>query len=174
MAEKTLQTVLDEIEPVSADFDWHFQPEKPYRPWHDGPYHVTMGLKNVTAQDWLEIDEKYLEKLALKKELLRTHRDDVVCILPGCEESSFEALRLLVEVITRRYPSLFKKTKTGIENTVTNEVWDLRRDADTWKTQHPLEVMGLLASEDFFILKTDEAGTTSLQAGVVCFPGKVL
>ena len=27
----------------SVDFDWKLKSEIPYRPWHDGPYNVTMG-----------------------------------------------------------------------------------------------------------------------------------
>jgi hypothetical protein len=30
-------------EPVSPNFEWSTTEVKPYRPWHDGPYYVTMG-----------------------------------------------------------------------------------------------------------------------------------
>ncbi|KAG9743620.1 hypothetical protein KCU73_g8359, partial [Aureobasidium melanogenum] len=63
--------------------------------------------------------------------------------------------------------TMFKLTeKRTIENLVTKEKWDLTRDASTWNRYHPLEVMALLAPEDFVIMQTDpETGVSSLKAG---------
>lgn len=58
-----------------------------------------------------------------------------------------------------------------IENLVTGDVWDLRPNATTWEKHHPLEVMGLLATEDFFLLYNGDDGQTTLKAAGVCFPG---
>ncbi|CAH0055603.1 unnamed protein product [Clonostachys solani] len=66
---------------------------------------------------------------------------------------------------------MFTKTEHGIKNLITNDDWNLDREADTWKSYHPLQVMGLLSTEDWFIMKTDEDGeTTRLVAGANCFP----
>lgn len=35
---------LSGFQPVSSNFDWKTTPETPYRPWHNGPHHVTMGM----------------------------------------------------------------------------------------------------------------------------------
>ena len=93
--------------------------------------------------------------------------------LPGSEEASFEALYYLVDFLPRRYPTMFKKTVDGIENLVTGDSWDLRRDSATWNFWHPLQIMGLLSTEDWFIMQTDDdQETTRLKAGANCFPGK--
>lgn len=134
------------------------------------------GLKQTDVENWIELDETYLRKYTLKKELYQHRRDDVLQVLPGCEDGLFEALHLLKETLVRRYPSMFRLQNTHtIENLVTGDVWDLRREAPTWEKYHPLEVMGLLATEDFFLLYNDLAtGTTTLRAAGVCIPGRFL
>lgn len=63
--------------------------------------------------------------------------------------------------------------KQTLENLVTREKWNLARNAPTWNRYHPLELMSLLAPEDFVIMQTDPAtGVSSLKAGAICFPGK--
>lgn len=112
--------------------------------------------------------------MALKRELFEKQRDIVTQVLPGCEEVAFESLYLLAEYLPRRYPTMFQWTeKRTLENLVTKETWDLSRNAPTWDRYHPLEVMSLLAPEDFVIMQTNPAtGVSSLKAGAVCFPGK--
>lgn len=128
----------------------------------------------MDVENWIDLDETYLQKYTLKKELYQQHRDDVLQVLPGCEDGLFEALHLLKEILVRRYPFMFQlRNPHTIENLVTGDVWDLRREAPTWEKYHPLEVMGLLATEDFFLLYNDLAtGTTTLRAAGVCFPGR--
>lgn len=183
---------LSAVKPVATSFNWQIASPVPYRPWHNGPYHVTMGMrsgfvtstrqnltdfsgiKNTAIENWIEVDDTYLEKLTLKRELFEKHGDVTTQTLPGCEEAAFEGLHLLADYLPRRYPSMFRQSgENTIENMVTKETWDLARNASTWQRYHPLEVMGLLASEDFFLLQTDsQTGVSSLKAGAVCFPGK--
>ncbi|KAL2670022.1 hypothetical protein Neosp_014901 [[Neocosmospora] mangrovei] len=131
-----------------------------------------MGLKQTDVENWIELDETYLEKYHLKKRLYRENRDEVLAYLPGCDDGLFEALELVKNTLIRRYPTMFRLQGPHIlENLVTGDVWDLRPEAVTWKTHHPLEVMGLLATEDFFLLYNDpKTGQTKLRAGGVCFP----
>ena len=119
------------------------------------------------------MDKTYLDKYKLKKRLYTEHRDEVLAVQPGCDEGLFEALELLKETLIRRYPSMFRlREEHTIENLVTGDVWDLRPGAPTWEKHHPLEVMGLLATDDFFVLYNDaETGQTTLRGGGACFPG---
>ncbi|KAL4954552.1 hypothetical protein BDW69DRAFT_183445 [Aspergillus filifer] len=168
------QPDLSSIKPLPATFGWRTQEPIPYRPWNNGPYHLTMGIKNTTLENWIELDNTYLTKYNLKKKLFTENRDKVLACLPGCNEGLFEGLDLLKETLIRRYPSMFRlkdENKDMIENLVTRDIWDLSRGASTWEKYHPLEVMSLLATEDFFILYTDEkTGETSLRGAGVCFP----
>ncbi|KAL4879322.1 hypothetical protein BJY04DRAFT_220177 [Aspergillus karnatakaensis] len=160
------------IKPLKPDFDWRHQEPTPWRPWNNGPYHITMGLKPANVENWIEIDNTYLDKYNLKRKLFHQHRSEVLQVLPGCDDGLFEALDLLKETLIRRYPTMFTlANKHTITNLVTGDIWDLSRGAETWKTHHPLEVMSLLRTEDFFLLYSDpETGTTTLKAAGVCFP----
>jgi hypothetical protein len=109
-----------------------------------------------------------------KRQLFETHLEDTVQYRDGSLDASFEALECLCEILPLKYPSMFSLSDDGttIRNHVTGDVWDLRRDADTWKEWHPLQIMGLLTTEDWFVMMRDEGGETyRLAAGANCFPG---
>ena len=126
----------------------------------------------MDVEDWIEIDKTYMERCNMKRNLFKNHREDVMQIQEGVEEAAFEALELLINVLPKRYPTMFKKIdETKIENLVTGDIWDTARGTPTWEKYHPMQVMSLLATEDFFIMQTDAEGRSSLKAGVVCFPG---
>ncbi|KAK5172376.1 uncharacterized protein LTR77_004015 [Saxophila tyrrhenica] len=133
-----------------------------------------MGLQKTDLERWIEIDKSYLQKYQIKKSLIHTHRDEVTCASPECKGPAHEALLLLVDVLTQRYPSMFVKPNGhSIKNLVTGDMWDLKPSSTNWEKYHPLEVMGLLATDDFFILENDPTtGVTALKGGCVCFPGK--
>jgi hypothetical protein len=133
-------------------------------------------LKTLTYSDWIEVDDTYLQKYQLKKKLYQNHRQEVLQVLPGCEEGIFESMHLLKDILVQRYPAMFRlRNRDTIENLVTGDVWNLDRHAETWKDRHPLEIMGLLATEDFFLLRTDPStGTSTLNAATSCFPGESL
>jgi dimethylamine monooxygenase subunit A len=135
------------------------------------PNSILLGLKKSSLDDWVEIDSTYLDRYRYKRELFTKYPEETIQSLPGTEESCFEALYYLTEFLPLRYPSMFKKTDNGIFNLVTDDSWDLRRDSAVWKTHHPLQVMGYLTTEDWFVLQTDDDGTTTrLRAGANCFP----
>ena len=129
----------------------------------------------MKPETWTEIDMKYLDRMKYKQWLFANHREDVLQAFPDTLEPSFEALYLLIEFLSCRYPMMFRRTEAGILNLVTSEVWDLRRTSKTWESRHPLEIMSLLTTEDWFIMQPNESdgNTYYLRAGAVCFPGEV-
>lgn len=130
----------------------------------------------MPIESWIEFDKTYISRLDYKRQLFSQHRDETVAFLSGSEDASFEALEMLVDFLSSRYPSMFEKTSQGIRNHVTGENWDLRRCSDIWtkKKMHPLEVMSFLSTEDWVIMQKDPGGGDEyhLRAGAVCFPCK--
>jgi hypothetical protein len=127
----------------------------------------------LSAENWIELDRTYLDRLAYKRHLFSLERSETIQSLPGSEDASYESLEMLVDFLPRRYPGMFEKTERGIVNLVTGEDWDLRRESKVWKEKtHPLEVMGLLSTEDWVIMQKDPEGGDEyhLRAGAVCFP----
>jgi hypothetical protein len=39
--------------PPAPDWDVHTSKPKPYRPFRHGPYHITMGLRNMNWDEWI-------------------------------------------------------------------------------------------------------------------------
>ncbi|KAI5852469.1 alpha-1,2-mannosyltransferase [Morchella snyderi] len=181
---KKLPTRECKTEPTGCDFstikphamgsNWAEMEEVPYRPFKGGPYFLSMGLKPLSAEDWIELDKTYLDRLAYKRHLFSRERSETIQSLPGSEDASYESLEMLVDFLPKRYPGMFEKTERGIINLVTGEDWDLRRGSKVWKEKtHPLEVMGLLSTEDWVIMQKDTQGGGDeyhLRAGAVCFP----
>jgi hypothetical protein len=131
-----------------------------------------IGIQKTKLDDWVEIDKNYLSRYQYKRQLFKQYPVDTVQYLPGSWEPAYEALSYLVDFLPRRYPSMFTKTEVGIKNLVTGDDWDVREESEVWGSHHPLQVMGLLSTEDWFIMQTDNDGeTTRLNAGANCFPG---
>jgi dimethylamine monooxygenase subunit A len=129
------------------------------------------GIKKTCLDDWVEIDKTYLDRYNYKRKLFSEHPAETMQHLPGSEEACFEALYYIADFLPRRYPSMFKKTGVGIDNLITGDCWDLRRESAVWKSHHPLQVMGFLTTEDWFVLQTDAKDQkTRLRAGANCFP----
>lgn len=49
------------------EWDVHQTEPRPYRPFRWGPYHITMGLRTMEWDDWIELDNHYLKYHADKK-----------------------------------------------------------------------------------------------------------
>jgi len=47
--------------PPYPDWDVHKTNPLPYRPFKHGPYHITMGLRTMQWDDWIELDNHYLK-----------------------------------------------------------------------------------------------------------------
>lgn len=55
-------TPQDFKRPVATPYpDWNIHTTKPlpYRPFRHGPYHITMGLRTMKWDDWIELDNQF-------------------------------------------------------------------------------------------------------------------
>jgi hypothetical protein len=57
---------------------------------------MSMGLRALKLQEWIEIDEHFAEELALKDKLLKNQYSDVFASLPESKPSQREVLDLLL------------------------------------------------------------------------------
>jgi hypothetical protein len=39
--------------PTAPNWDVHISKPNPYRPFRHGPYHITMGLRNMNWDEWI-------------------------------------------------------------------------------------------------------------------------
>jgi dimethylamine monooxygenase subunit A len=127
-----------------------------YQPVDGRPYRLTLGLRPLDLADWIEVDQHREHDLALKRQLLAAHHDDVVAVLPDGLEPSQEVLALLIDHLQRRFPELTPLPDgSGL---------------------HPIEAAGRLVQEDLCVMRRQPAGAGAsewtLVAASVCFPSR--
>lgn len=108
-------------EPILG-FDLSNNPEK-YRPCRHGPNHVTMGIRRLGWNDWIQLDSDYFRYHDLKKSELTKDLAAHVQYVDNAvtRDACFELLEELTAYLTARYPSMFQLTGGILKNTATGE-----------------------------------------------------
>ncbi|VBB82430.1 Conserved hypothetical protein [Yarrowia lipolytica] len=159
------------VTPVPAPYpNWSVAHTKPlpYRPFKHN-YFVTMGIRSMSWDDWIELDNEWPEFHARKMNRIQERADKLnhtePCAVPAVEELVDELSRYL----TCRYPSLFKFTSPGImSNLYTGEVFDLR--SRPWK-EDPMTMCGKWLQDDLAVMIEGEDGLYYLKAGSIMLSG---
>jgi hypothetical protein len=123
--------------------------EFPYLPVGSKGWHLTMGLRPLAEETWLEMDTRRDEELATKESLLATRRGDVVATRVAGDEASAELLEYVVAFLSRQHPEV-----------------SIEFDPD----EHPLVAASRLVQEDLCILVRED--TWRLVSACVCFPSR--
>lgn len=124
-----------------------------YIPVKGQPFTVSMGLRRMDADAWIEIDDHYDAELAQKRVLLGTRRDQVFAELPEGLDSSQEVLDKLIEYLPARFPERFSAA-IAVDD-----------------SRHPLEVASLMVQEDLAVM-SPQGGRWVLTAASICFPSR--
>jgi dimethylamine monooxygenase subunit A len=135
-----------------------------YLPFADGQWRMSMGLKALNLDEWIEIGDRFVTELALKERLLKERYSDVFACIPDSQASQKEALELLVEHLCDRFPQNYRRQDKTIENITTGQVWT-SSDFET----APLDLAGRLVQEDLLLVQPSPEGYR-LAAASVCFP----
>ncbi|KAF2745200.1 hypothetical protein M011DRAFT_479350 [Sporormia fimetaria CBS 119925] len=166
-----------QIEPLH-NFDLETtEPEKlrPFKP----KYFLTMAIQNTTMSDLVAKDKTYKERIALRRHLLQTQKDDVLAytlnpeIWPAVQEFY---IWIVGTYLPQRFPTLYTLTPQGLVNKVTNETLPLSPSSiDT-----ALEILGAHIDDDFLFLLPEPCTTQvqdesaqpkyRLEAFITCFP----
>lgn len=122
--------------------------------WKPGVFQMTMGLKKLDPNNWLTFDKNWAEEHRQKLEWVNDPkmRDEIVQVLPNADESCEELLEVVVAYITTRYPDMFHTVDDDILIVPTGERYRVRRPYQ----RHPMELIGLLAMDDFYVLHKGE------------------
>jgi hypothetical protein len=141
-------------------------PEAVHLSFEPGAYRMAMGLVTVPEPTWFEIDERYVEEMAERRELLATRHGDVFGALPQSEAARREALDMVAAHLPRHHPTWFQQAGAHLANHLTGETWDL----ETLPCD-PLELAGRLVQEDLCVVQVGPDGPV-FTAGIVCFPSR--
>lgn len=124
-----------------------------YIPVKGEPFTVSMGLRAMDLDTWIEIDEHYESEIFEKQELLTKKHDAVFAALPEGLAGSKEVLEKLLEYLPIHFPERFK-APIKINQQL-----------------HPLEAASLLVQEDLVIM-SPQGNQWVLTAACVCFPSR--
>ncbi|KIW31362.1 uncharacterized protein PV07_03018 [Cladophialophora immunda] len=127
----------------------HDEPSWP-RAWKPGPWQMTMGIRKLDVDDWIIYDSLFLDEH--KQKLKRLQDPEVRPIIfqhqDGTYEASKEALGIIVQYITTRYPDMFKVDGDYLHILPLGESYRIQEPFD----RHPLEIAGLIVYEDVYVL----------------------
>ncbi|KZT52919.1 hypothetical protein CALCODRAFT_525264 [Calocera cornea HHB12733] len=165
------------FEPL-LDFDFEKTLPVPYRPFKWGSYHVTMGIKSLEWEDWMELDNRFGEWHAIKATRAKSRGEKVVRTMPA--RPAKEAMYELAEYMSRRYPHIYRVERlpyvqddygwykegqiSTIEILPIGAKYDLSNDDPIW-------VVGQLSADDIVVMVEGEDGRYYFQAGSVCIAG---
>ena len=134
----------------------------PYFPAEGGRYRLSLGLKVLAPEDWIEIDGRFADEIARKRDLLASKRDTVFLALPGSEVAQADLIETLSGHLVQTFPDRYSETPAGIHVAETGVTVSPDPAA-------PLASAAELVQEDILLLQPSPEGHR-LIAGLLCFP----
>ncbi|RYC61891.1 hypothetical protein CHU98_g4337 [Xylaria longipes] len=151
--------------------DWSLENTKPlpYRPFRYGPkYNVTMGLRTLKHEDWIEIDNAFPRFHADKKRRIEERGSKLCRTAPEAYPAAVELLEDLAEYLPARYPSLYKRTSVGLDNLWSGESFDI---VTRPLPEDPMQICARLVQDDLAIMIEKPDGQYYFLAGCIVLPG---
>lgn len=117
------------------------------------PGKMRMGVKRMAADAWIEIGSTFPTHLALKKEILKNHRDLVWVSreAESTEKAKREVFDMLVKYLPENFPEIFELKDGHIHNHATGDVWKVEGELD----RDPFEIANMLIQEDLCIMEQE-------------------
>ena len=145
----------------------------PYRPFRYGPkYNITMGLRSMSWDEWIELDNEYLRCHTLKAARTAARGDKCIKTAPEAWDAAVELLEELAAYLPERYPSLFEKVSEGLlRNRATGEEFDVGRLERNGGREDPMALCARLVQDDLAIMMEGADGQYYLLAGAILLPG---
>lgn len=134
-----------------------------YRPFASGPFRLTMGIRTLDPQDWIELGPDVPDQMAERRRLLSERTDEVLAGPPESVAAQRELLSLLVQHLQTRSPNLYGDAPGSMLDPWTGERQVLAEECE------PLALIGRLIPEDVCLLRAGPEGYR-LIAAVLCFP----
>ncbi|KAJ5664461.1 hypothetical protein N7507_005192 [Penicillium longicatenatum] len=151
------------------DWDVHTSKPIPYRPFRYGPkYFVTMGLRNLKFDEWIELDNHYLKFHADKAKRITERGEKCYGTAPEAMDGAIELLEELCDYLPERYPTMFQKTPTGITNTITHETFNITQRP---LPEDPMATAARLIQDDIALMIEKPDGEYYLLAGAILLAG---
>ncbi|OJJ62832.1 hypothetical protein ASPSYDRAFT_55583 [Aspergillus sydowii CBS 593.65] len=172
LRQRTTDPKTDFKRPPAAPLpDWNVHNTRPipYRPFRYGPkYFITMGLRSMKWDEWIELDNHYLRYHADKARRIQERGDKCCATAPEAWDAAIELLEELTSYLPERYPTMFQKTPTGLTNLVTSETFDIKQRP---LPEDPMAMCARLVQDDLAIMIEKPDGEYYLLAGAILLAG---
>lgn len=168
----TWKSEVFDYPPVEEFEGWSINGTKPlpYRAFKH-TYFVTMGIRSMDWNSWIELDNEWMKYHQRKVERLQERRDEIVGTPDEVWDAAIEWLMEFREYLPVRYPTMFKKTEKGIDNIITGEVFQFLGIPRSDFKKDPMEMAALMTQDDLAIMKEDENGQYILKGGAIMLAG---
>ena len=115
------------------------------------------------------MDKNYLDRLALRKQIMQDHPKIALASSPEVEPAINELYTYLTNTyLPTRFPTMFSLSSTHLLNLVTNQPLPLTHPTNALET---LEILGSNLDEDFlFLLPSEDGDGYTFKGYVTCFP----
>jgi hypothetical protein len=137
-----------------------------YLPFESGRYRLAMGLQAIAQAAIFEIDARYHEEVALKRDLLAGRRDAVFAALPVSDPVRPKLARYVTGALAAAHPSRFGFSGFRFSNHLTGVEAPLDALPDD-----PLAWAGLQVQEDLCVMQRI-TGRWCLAAASLSFPSR--
>jgi len=152
----------------------------PYRPFRHGPkYNITMGLRNMQWDEWIELDNQYMQFHELKARRIEERGGKCVKTAPEARAAVVELLEELCSYLPQRYPTVFQtipssdgiSIENGLRNLATGEIFDIARLERNGVKEDAMALCARLVQDDLAIMVEKEDGQYYLLAGAILLAG---
>ncbi|KAF2195272.1 hypothetical protein K469DRAFT_545389 [Zopfia rhizophila CBS 207.26] len=151
--------------------DWSVEHTKPlpYRPFRHGlKYNVTMGLRTMHWDEWIELDNHYIKFHDLKAQRIIERGPKCSKTAPEAFDGACELLEELCDYLPQRYPSLYHKTDVGMDNVFTGESFNI---VERPLKEDPMQMAARFVQDDLAIMFEKPDGQYYLLAGSILLAG---
>lgn len=150
------------VEPKGRGFDLQKEKPIPYRPFRPGTYHLTMGIRNCPAEEYIQLDRLYKARMGERQAIIHKSVDHAIYLNAVAEEAAHELLDQVTTFPSARYPRLFEKPPDQAVNHVNGKSFSL-------PAEQPLLVLSYFLEEDVLVMMK-EGDTYTLKAAITTFP----
>ncbi|KZL83010.1 mannosyl transferase [Colletotrichum incanum] len=151
--------------------NWSIDKTKPlpYRAFRYGPkYNVTMGLRSIQPEEWIELDNHFPKFHTDKTNRIQERGEKCFGADPEAYPAAMELLEELVQYLPARYPTLFKRTAVGIDNKWSGESFNI---IETPLKEDPMAIAAKLVQDDLAIMIERPDGKYYFLAGAILLAG---
>ena len=151
--------------------DWSIEHTKPlpYRPFRHGPkYFVTMGLRSVSYDDWIELDNQFPRFHADKTRRILERGPKCCKTAPEAYDGAVELLEEFCSYLPDRYPTLYRRTERGMTNLWSGETFDIIARP---LAEDPMQMASRMVQDDLAIMFEKPDGQYYLLAGAILLAG---